>query len=102
MNTIKIKLVRTRSGAGELQIAKKDYALGHQLIRKISDFMYTHKHHVLRDHFNECKISNITLLGDQVNDDGTVLLLKFFAPYDDYKPYLDILQKEFDLQIEED
>lgn len=97
---MELRLTHKNDG-GELCIDKTQYAHGHRLLMKIQKFIDSHKHHVLRDHHQECKISNIALFGDKLREDGRVLLFKFFTSYDNYKPYLEILQKEFDLKIQE-
>ena len=64
-------------------------------------FINSHHHFVLRQHYKECQVANIGLRPFHREEDQDFPIVTFNSTWEEHKPYIDILQKELMLKIED-
>ena len=70
---------------------------------KIWNFIYTHNHHVLRPFYRECKKAGVCNyhINEENYDPEQFPTVVFKSSWEDHKPYIEILQRELGLVIED-
>lgn len=72
-----------------------------KLVKRIWDFVCTHRHDVLQPHHDECKAACIYQPQHNFEQkDGSFLIVSFFSSFDSHHPYLAILQKKMQFVID--
>lgn len=70
--------------------------------REIWNFIHSHRHHVLRDYYKECKTANVRAfdLTDEEIKNGNFLIVAFKSTSEEHLPYIAILQEKLGLVVE--
>ncbi len=97
---MKIRYIPMHEG-GQLQAFEATTEEAMALMERIWQFVCTHRHHVLRKYYMECKIADVFKSRNGFNEaKGTFNVLNFFSAWENHAPYVDILQRELNLEIE--
>lgn len=97
---MKIQYNPSQSG-GKLQVYGTTEAEARDLTNMIWNFVYSHRNFVLRKFHDECKVACVYQIHNNFKqEDGSFVILGLFSSWESHKPYLDILQQELQLNIE--
>ena len=98
---MKIRYVSMHEG-GQLQAFEITADEAIKLMDDVWKFVCTHRHHVLRKYYMECKIADVFKSRNGFNEaKGTFNILNFFSAWENHAPYVEILQRELSLEIED-
>ncbi len=97
---MKIRYIPMHEG-GQLQAFEATTEEAMALMERIWQFVCSHRHHVLRKYHMECKIADVFKTRNGFNEaKGTFNVLNLFSAWENHAPYVDILQRELNLEIE--
>lgn len=97
---MKIRYIPMHEG-GRLQVFEATAEEAMALMERIWQFVCSHRHHVLRKYYMECKIADVFKCRNGFNEvKGTFSILNFFSSWENHAPYVEILQRELMLDIE--